>query len=271
MKNANWLGVVLGFLLSLVPDVASAAELTGHEVMQRVINRDNGNHKTSDMEMVLIDKRGSQRVRKIRGYSWESAKGRYSILFFMEPADVKNTGFLTYDYKESEQDDDQWLYLPALRKTKRIAGGDQSGSFMGSDFNYSDMTEVDIADFNYKISGEPVVEGVKTWQIESTPKNDTVASDTGYSKSVMFVRQDNYIPVRSVLWVHKSKRRKFMKVVKLAQIEGVWVALESQMTTKEGRTTVHSTYLRNSNIKFDQNLGEEIFTVRQLAKGIPNL
>ena len=205
--------LTVGFLISYLSCVAYSGELTGREVMEGVINRDKGNHRTSDMEMVLIDKRGSQRVRKIRGFSLESEKGRYSILFFLEPADVKNTGFLTYDYKKSDMDDDQWLYLPALRKTKRIAGGDQSGSFMGSDFNYSDMTEVDITEFNYKISGEPSVDGIKTWQIEAVPKNDNVASDTGYSKSVTFVRQDNYVPVRSVLWVHKSKRRKFMKVV----------------------------------------------------------
>jgi len=271
MKYSNRFFVTLGLLICFIPGIASSAELTGREVMERVINRDSGNHKTSDMEMVLIDKKGFQRIRKIRGYNWESDKGRYSILFFLEPADVKNTGFLTYDYKESGKDDDQWLYLPALRKTKRIAGGDQSGSFMGSDFNYSDMTEVDISEFSYKISKEPEVDGVKTWQIEAIPKNESVASDTGYSKSVIFVRQDNYVPVRSVLWVHKSNRRKFMKVEKLTQIEGIWVVLESQMTTKEGRATVHSTYLRNSNIQFNRNLGEEIFTVRQLGKGLPGI
>ena len=62
-------------------------------------------------------------------------------MFFLSPADVKDTGFLTYDYDEEGRDDDQWLYLPALKKTKRIASGDKSGSFMGSDFTYADMTD----------------------------------------------------------------------------------------------------------------------------------
>ena len=126
------------------PAAPVSAAMTGRDVMEKVINRDNGDHKTADMEMVLIDKNGSKRTRKIQAYSREFDEGRYSILFFLEPADVKNTGFLTLDYKEAKKDDDQWLYLPALRKTKRIAGSDQSGSFMGSDFNYSDMTEADI-------------------------------------------------------------------------------------------------------------------------------
>jgi hypothetical protein len=257
------------FLAGLFPAVVSAAELSPRDIMERVINRDKGNDKTSDMEMVLIDKRGSQRVRKIRGYHQKSEKRSDSILFFLDPADVKNTAFLTYDYKQQGVDDDQWLYLPALRKTKRIAGGDQSGSFMGSDFNYSDMTEPNIADFVYKKQGEPVVEGEKTWQIEAIPINKEVESDTGYSKSVMFVRQDNFVPIRSVSWVSRSRKMKFMKVAKLSQIEGIWVVMESQMATKEGRTTIHSTYLRNSNIRFSQNLPKEIFSVRQLEKGLP--
>ena len=271
MNDAIRFLIGLGILITSFPAVTYSAPMTGRDVMQKVINRDNGDHKTADMEMVLIDKNGSQRIRKIRGYSREFEEGRYSILFFLEPADVKNTGFLTYDYKESKKDDDQWLYLPALRKTKRIAGSDQSGSFMGSDFNYSDMTEVDIDEFDYRIMKEPDVDGVKTWQIEAVPKNEDVAADTGYAKSVLFVRQDNFVPVRSVLWVHKSKRRKFMEVHKLEQIEGIWVALESQMTTKEGSAVVHSTYLRNSNILFNQKLGNEVFPVRQLEKGLSDL
>lgn len=262
--------LLFGLMLALCLQVsADAADLTAREIMERVINRDKGNDKTSDMEMVLIDKRGFQRVRKIRGFYQELEKQRNSILFFLAPADVKNTAFLTYDHKKGDVDDEQWLYLPALRKTKRIAGKDQSGSFMGSDFNYSDMTEPNIDDFLYKTQGEPVVEGVKTWQIEATPINKEVAADTGYSKSVMFVRQDNFVPIRSVSWVNRSRKMKFMKVVKLQQIEGIWVVLESQMATKEGRSVVHSTYLRNSNVRFNQSLRKEVFAVRQLEKGLP--
>lgn len=271
MKHSRITAVIFGLVLAeLIPGVSGADAPTAREIMERVINRDQGNNQTSDMEMVLIDRRGSQRVRKIRGYHQESKNQRDSILFFLAPADVKNTAFLTYDHKQRGMDDEQWLYLPALRKTKRIAGKDQSGSFMGSDFNYSDMTEPNIDDFVYQKQAEPVVEGVKTWQIEATPKSKEVASDTGYSKSVMFVRQDNFVPIRSVSWVNRSRKMKFMKVVKLAQIEGIWVVLESQMATKEGRSVVHSTYLRNSNVRFNQGLPKEVFAVRQLEKGLPN-
>ncbi len=257
---------ILTGLLSL--PVESEA-LTGREIMQQVINRDDGDNKISDIEMILIDKKGNQRVRKMRSFDKNFGSDSYSILFFLEPADIKNTGFLTYDYKEPGKDDDQWLYLPALRKTKRIASGDQSGSFMGSDFNYSDMAEADIDEYTYKIMKEPVVDGSKTWQLEVIPKDDSVADDTGYSKSIIFVRQDNYVPIRGVKWVYKkSKRRKFMKANKLEQIDGIWVVTDSQMTTKEGRTIIHSTIMRSKNIKFNQDLSKDFITIRQLEKGL---
>lgn len=263
-------GFLIGlFILNGLPSFSTeAAALTGREIMEEVINRDDGDNQTSDMEMILIDKNGKKRVRKMRSFNKDFGADGYSILFFLSPANVKNTGFLTYDYKKSGKDDDQWLYLPALRKTKRIASNDQSGSFMGSDFNYSDMTETNLDDFNYKLMKEVVVEGHKTWQIEVLSKNDDVADDTGYSKSIVFVRQDNYIPVRGVKWVYKSKRMKYMKVNKMEKIDGIWVITDSQMATKEGRATVHSTILRVRNIKFNQDLKEEFFTVRQLEKGL---
>ena len=105
--------------------------------MEKVNARDVGERSISEMEMILIDKKGNKRVRKLKTYGLEQGKDSKSLMFFISPADVKNTGFLTYDYDESGKDDDQWLYLPALRKTKRIASGDKSGSFMGSDLNLS--------------------------------------------------------------------------------------------------------------------------------------
>ncbi len=103
--------------------------------MQAVDDRDDGDDGISDLEMTLIDKRGNKRVRKIRSFSKDFGEDDYQLMFFLSPADVKDTGFLTFDYDDDDRDDDQWLYLPALKKTKRIATGDKSGSFMGSDFS----------------------------------------------------------------------------------------------------------------------------------------
>ncbi|MCZ6646454.1 MAG: outer membrane lipoprotein-sorting protein [SAR324 cluster bacterium] len=259
------LAILLAMALPLVPPVAAQ---TAREIMDKVNDRDDGDNQVSDLTMTLIDKNKKRRVRSIRSYSKDFGKDTYSILFFLSPADMKNTGFLTYDYDQAGKDDDQWLYLPALRKTKRIASSDKSGSFMGSDFNFSDMSEPDLDKYEFKLMKEPKVNGFPTWQIQSIPKSKEEAKDSGYSKSVLWVRKDIHMVIRSVRWVHKSRRLKYMQIVELEHIDGIWVAAKMKMTTKEGRKTVHTTLLQFDNIQFNQGLKESMFTVRTLEKGV---
>jgi len=256
-----WIGVVV------TAGSVNAGELTGRQIMELVDARDDGDNGTQDMEMVLIDKRGNQRIRKLRAFSRDEGEDEYSILFFLSPADIKDTGFLTYDYDEPERDDDQWLYLPALNKTKRIASSDKSGSFMGSDFSYADMTDRPLDHYQYTLMKEAEVAGRPVWQIEAVPVTEREKDETGYIKSVLFVRKDNYVVVRSVNWVKKGKRLKYFDVKKLEQIDGIWVATEMTMTTKKGKKTLHKTILRARNVRFNQNLDPDLFSVRQLEKG----
>lgn len=259
--------LTLALLATLAAPAARADDAKAREIMQKVNDRDDGDNQTAEIHMALIDSRGNQRVRQLKSFRKDRGKDTLSILFFEAPADVKGTGFLTYDYDAPGKDDDQWLYLPALRKSKRIASSDKSGSFMGSDFNYSDMTKPDLGDFDYTLVKEEVVEGHKTWQIQGVPRTEAKKDETGYEKSLAWVRQDNFVVVRAVRWVYKSPRLKFMKVAKLEQIDGVWVATEMQMTTREGQATIHATVLQFNNVRFNQKLSDDLFTVRQLEKG----
>jgi outer membrane lipoprotein-sorting protein len=265
------LPVLLTLLLlatGVTPMVAHAAgDPKAREIMQAVNDRDDGDNSTMNLEMVLIDRRGNKRERQIRMMRKDFGKDTYVVSFFLAPADVKDTGFLTYDYDAPGKDDDQWLYLPALRKSKRIASSDKSGKFMGSDFFYSDMSRPDLDDFTYEIMKEAEVDGAKVWIIEATPISEEVADETGYSKSELWVRQDNHIIVRAKRWVKEDRTVKYMQVNKLEQIDGIWIATEMQMVTKQGRDTVHATVLKFSDIKFNQSLDEDLFTLRRLEKG----
>jgi hypothetical protein len=262
-----WLALLAWIGLVWMASPAETEELTARQIMERVDARDDGDNATQDLEMVLIDKRGSQRVRKLRAFSRDAGEDEYSILFFLSPADVKDTGFLTYDYDEPERDDDQWLYLPALNRTKRIASSDKSGSFMGSDFSYADMTDRPLDHYQYTLMKETEVQGRPVWQIEAVPVTEHEKDETGYTKSVLFVRKDNYVVVRSVAWVKKGKRLKYFDVKKLEKIDGIWVATEMTMTTKKGKKTLHKTLLLAKNVRFNQDLAPDLFTVRQLEKG----
>ena len=243
--------------------------LNGREIMEKVNARDTGDRSITEMEMILIDKKGNKRVRKLKTFGLEKGKDSLSLMFFLSPADVRNTGFLTFDYDESGKNDDQWLFLPALRKTKRIAAGDKSGSFMGSDLNYSDMTSPDLNLYEYTLMKETEVKGQKVWQIKSVPKTKAEAEKSGYSKSVVFIRQDNYVMIRGVRWVHKKKRNKYLDVRKLEKIDGIWVSTELHVTTKSGKKTLHKTILKQKNVHFNQDeVNEDLFSIRRLEKGL---
>jgi outer membrane lipoprotein-sorting protein len=259
---------ILIFLFLVSPCPGWAEDMNAREIMEKVDARDDGDNQVSDMEMILIDKNGKKRGRKIRAFGKDKGEDTLRLMFFLEPADVEDTAFLTYDYDQSDKDDDQWIYLPALRKTKRIATSDKSGSFMGSDFTYSDMTKRDLDDYDYTLLKEVKVRDADTWLIQAVPRSKEVIDRTGYTKSVLYVQKDNFMVIRGVHWVKKGNRLKYMDVKKLTLIDGIWVATEMHMTTKRGKSTLHKTIMTFANVKFNQDLKEDSFSIRRMEKGL---
>lgn len=253
--------------VSLITTNLLADDAKARAIMEKVDARDDGKTLEQDMLMVLIDKNGNQRNRDIKSYGKDFGEDEYRIMFFKSPADVKNTAFLTYDYDEASKDDDQWLYLPALKKVKRIPTSDKSSSFMGSDFSYFDMTDRDLEDYDFKLLKETEVRGKKAWMIEAIPRSEKIIKESGYTKTIALVRQDNYMVVRSIGFM-KSNKKKYLDVVRLHQEKGVWLADEMTMTTKKGQSTEHKTILKFSHIKLNKAIDDNMFTTRRLEKGI---
>jgi hypothetical protein len=264
MATRNAIIALLSTLLAMT--AAHADDPKARDIMTKVDARDDGDKRTSDMQMILIDRNGAERVRTLRSWTKDMGADTYRIMFFLDPADVKDTGFLTYDYDAAEKDDDQWLYLPALRKSKRIAAADKSGSFMGSDFNYSDMTQRNLADYDFTLQKETAVEGHSAWIIEAVPRSQKVIDEIGYTKSLLIVRQDNFVVIRAVNW-EKNGNLKYMDVRKLELIDNIWTPTEIHMTTKRGKDTEHKTVLKFMNTRYNQPMSDDLFTVRQLEKG----
>ena len=260
--------ILWGSLICGMPfGVGAEDDPTARTIMEHVDSRDDGDHIRSEMNMILIDKHGKQRQRTMVSFSKDVGEDVYKSIFFLEPADVKNTAFLSYDY-DGDKDDDQWLYLPALRKTKRIASQDKTSSFMGSDFSYADMTDRELDDYTYPLLKEQDVRGHPCWLIEAVPKNENIVEKFGYTKAVLFVRQDNHVVVRSVGWLSDGGKLKYMDMTSLELIDNVWTPLEVSMTTKQGKTTLHKTILRYRNVKYNQELHEDDFTVRRIERGL---
>jgi outer membrane lipoprotein-sorting protein len=259
---------MLAILIFLFSFTSANAAPDGRWIMEQVDERDDGDNMEVDSEMILIDKNGNERRREMKIFSKDKGKDTLKLSFFLAPADVRNTGLLTHDYYSGDKDDDQWLYLPDLRKTKRIATSDKSSSFMGSDFSYADITRRVLDEWSYKLLKESDVDGHKVWLVEALPVSKEVENRYGFKKSILLVRQDIFMEIRAIHVLQEGNKVKYMEVKKLEEIDGIWVATEKWMKTTKNKKSLHNTKLLWNNVTFNQDLDESFFSVRQLEKGL---
>ena len=141
--------------------------------------------ETSQMEMVLINAHGDETTRKMDSKVLEQSNdGDRSIITFLSPADVKGTKMLTWTHKK--ENDDQWLYLPSLKRVKRISSRNKSGAFMGSEFAYEDLGSQEVEKYTYKWLRDEKIDGRPSWVMERVPTDKR----SGYSKQVYWVDQE---------------------------------------------------------------------------------
>jgi len=254
---------LIAFIILTISNLAIGQQ-TGRDIMQKVDERPDGDTRKSLMTMELINKRGSKRMRCMLSYSKDYGNDKKTIMFFQEPADVKGTGFLTWDYNEEEKDDDRWLYLPAMKKNRRISGTSAKKEyFMGSDFTYDDMGNRDVDSDNHKLLREEKVNGVDCWLIESTPKK----SDDQYSKKIGWIRKDNFIAIKVEYYDKQGTLLKVLEVNGVKEIDGFWTATNMTMNNLQRE---HKTIISIESIEYNMPLDDNLFTVNSLEKGYLN-
>lgn len=257
---------VLAAMLVLTCNTARAE--TGRDIMERVDAQPTPEVMAADMTMTLIDRGGDQRVRRLRSLSKTFADSERNLLFFLEPSDVRGTGFLVFDYDDPKRSDDQWLFLPSMNKSKRIAGSDQSSSFMGSDLSYADMSSRNLDEWTYELLGEERVGDEPVWRVRATAANPEVIDRTGYTESVVYVQQSNHQVIRAIHTLEQANERKLMNIPEWEQQDGFWLPLVMQVVSQEGGQTVHRTQLTFSNINLNPNVSDSEFTVQRLEQGL---
>jgi hypothetical protein len=161
--------------------------------MVLVDDRPDGEDKRSIMKMIFINKRGSQRIREVESFSKDYGKNKKSVMVFKEPADVKGTAFLSWDYDGPKKEDDKWLYLPALKKVRRISGTSKSEYFMGTDFAYDDMGDRHIDEDKHALLEEQGMDGQKCWKIESIPIN----KKDMYTRKNLWIGQESLLKIKA--------------------------------------------------------------------------
>jgi len=154
----------------------------------------------SKMQMTLINARGQQKSRTMKMQVLEGEDEDKSLMEFLTPADVKGTKFLSYEH--IDKDDDQWMYLPALKRVKRISSKNKSGAFMGSEFSYEDLSAFNVKKYTYADKLEEVtVDGVAMYKGESKP----VSKYSGYTKLITWMNAENFLIFKVEYYDRKKK------------------------------------------------------------------
>jgi len=205
-------------LLTTLLTATSLMALSNMEIAQKSDEITDGfGSSISQTEMILINASGQQSRREIEMKTLEGENGDKTISTFLTPADVKGTKTLTHEHVE--RDDDQWLYLPALKRVKRIASSNKSGSFMGSEFSYEDIGNQNYRKFTYDEKVEEVeLNGVKCYKGTRIPKDE----NSGYTKQVSWVAMESFLLQQVDYYDRKNELLKRAIFSDYKKIEGIW-------------------------------------------------
>jgi hypothetical protein len=213
--------------------------------------------------MILTAKNGTVSERLMDQYSKKDGRGNNrAVIVFQEPASVKGSRFLTIE--NQGRDNDQWIFLPSLGKVRRIAASEGSGSFMGSDFSYDDISSADRkADLdNHKILREEKLRDRDCYVIESSPKD----SNYQYSKMIQWIEAGNFVTYKVELYDKRGTMVKLLEILGLREVQGRLAPIVTKMTTIAAGT---STSLNVSLLKYDDPIPEGVFTASFLETGRP--
>ena len=190
-------------------------------------------------------------------------------MFYQSPANVRNTSFLTWDYPEVDRDDDQWLYLPALRKVRRISSADRGDYFMGTDFTYEDIKldgKLSESDYEYALLEKPRGSADGLYKLAATARDDVVARELGYSRIDFWVDPTSSLVVKGEFTDLKGHLLKTMHVTKSEQVDGIW---SRQHIEVENHKTGHRTIFSFSDIDYTTPVDDALFGKLSMERGAP--
>jgi outer membrane lipoprotein-sorting protein len=262
MHPVNILPAILLAALCLLPAgvAAETAEQKGLAIATEADKRDSGFvDYSNDVKMILRNKQGQESVRVIRSKTLEvDGDGDKSMTIFDEPRDVKGTALLSFTHKEGP--DDQWLYLPALKRVKRISSDNKSGPFMGSEFAYEDIASQEIEKYTYKFLRDDKLDGTEVFVIERYP----VDKKSGYTRQVIWMDKERYKELKVEFYDRKNSLLKTLVLSDYNQyLDHFWRAHTMQM---DNHQTGKSTTLIQSNYKFKTGLTDRDFDKNSLKR-----
>ena len=246
--------------LSAVSSFALTAQEKGLEISQQIKQRDRGwVDNSADMLMVLKNQQGQSSIREVKIKTLEQLNdGDKSLTNFNMPKDVKGTSFLSYSHPVKS--DDQWLYLPALKRIKRISSSNKSGPFMGSEFAFEDISSFEVPKYSYTYLKDELLNGQDTFVVEQDP----VDKNSGYTRRVVWVDKAEYRIQKIDFYDRKNMLLKTLTYTNYQQyLNQYWRADTMSMVNHQNGK---STELQWSNYAFKVGLKESDFKKNALKR-----
>lgn len=259
MKLRTLLPILLFCALPL-QGVAQTPEEKGLAIASEWDRRDSGfEDSVATMQMVLRNKQGDESSREVRVRTLEvGGDGDKSLSIFDEPADVKGTAFLTFSHVN--EPDDQWLYLPALKRVKRIASKNKSGPFMGSEFAYEDISSDEVEKYTYRYLRDEECADMACFAVERYP----VDENSGYTRQVVWYDKQEYRPQKVVYYDRKNDLLKTLTFHEYRQyLDKYWRAMRYEMVNHQ---TGKSTTLYWKEYRFRNGLTDRDFDKNSLKR-----
>ncbi|WP_371195051.1 outer membrane lipoprotein-sorting protein [Glaciecola sp. SC05] len=239
---------------------ALASPEKGLEIAKEMKKRDEGWIDTrADMQMILRSPDGRESVREIRIKTLEiEDNGDKALTIFDEPRDIAGTAFLSFSNIVGP--DDQWIFLPAVKRVKRIATRNKSGPFMGSEFAFEDMTSFEVEKFEFNYLRDETYKGMDSYVVEQRPTDEY----SGYTRQVVWVDKEHYRAHKIEFFDRKDALLKILTMDDYQQYEGkYWRAGRSDMDNFQ---TGKSTTLLVKDIGFKEGLDEKDFDKNALRR-----
>ena len=233
------------------------------EIAKKVHDLPNGNTCSFTGVLILTDKAGKSRTREIVSYEMKEGTTEKSVLVFKTPKDVAGVSYLSFEYPDKSDgtpvDSDSWLYLPAMKKVRRVAGSNRDDDFQGTDFTYDDIGKRSLAKDTVKILGEESVNGVPCWILEYTAK-DAKAKIT---RRILWIGKDNYVTYKGEYYDRKNALLKELACEDISQISGYWTVKKMTMSNVQSK---HKTMYEIKDIVYDKDVDPKMFTVSALER-----
>ena len=259
MKHSEILAMMA--VATVIPGFTQTPEHLGHEVAAEASRRATGfGDVSATLRMIVRGGRGDERVRELTIATMEvDGAGERTLVRFEAPRDLRGTALLTVNHGDGSSD--QWLYLPALRRTKRIAGATRSGSFMGSEFSYEDISAMELDRYTYRLVETDTVDGMPAWVVERRPKD----ASSQYRRQLVWFDQREYRVLRIDFYDRHDMRLKTLSLRNYQRYaDRFWRPDEMEMVNHQTRA---STLLQWSNHVFGAGLRFRDFEPNRLNRG----